>query len=237
MKKFSSFVFSETIFNQIDAMPKDLQLDYFLAVCRYGLYGISPAFEGLQESAWISMRDFIDFSASKRKANSENGQKGGAPIGNQNAVKVQPALFQPNVDEIIKEIDRFGIYVDTGIANSILNSDIDPLWLSPPYSYLEFIIEEIKERYGDKPSDQLRLLFITAIKTWDEKRREYPGWKAKKEKNAALDEAKKKKPEKCHCGGEIKEFGNDLICYSCYACYYFDNKKMEWVNTENRKIV
>jgi|LSPZ01.1.fsa_nt_gi hypothetical protein len=88
---FSSFVMSETTRNQIAVLPGDLQLKFFWAVANFGLDGTEPDFAGLELAVWIPMRDFILNAKRKDEAwlrkQSENGRKGGAPKGNQNAKK------------------------------------------------------------------------------------------------------------------------------------------------------
>lgn len=58
------------------------------AVCEYGINGNMP--ENLPENLYglfILMKPNIDANKKRRKASVENGKKGGAPAGNQNAIK------------------------------------------------------------------------------------------------------------------------------------------------------
>ena len=90
-KIFSTFVMSETTFRQIQALPNKLQNKFFIAVNRFGLYGIEPEFEGIELALWIPMHDLILSSKSNDSAwlekQSASGRQGGAPFGNTNAKK------------------------------------------------------------------------------------------------------------------------------------------------------
>jgi len=241
MKWFKSFKFSETMYSIISTLPEKLQLKYYDAVCRYGLYGASPNFEGLEECVWIPIRDFLDYSANRRKINSDNGKKGGAPEGNTNAKKQseivsdeaakQPTLFISNYLEIVTDIEKLGMYIDENTVKGFLASGIDPLWLSTPNSYFEFINECVIERYGDKTKNEKTRLFIDAVKTWGEKRREYPGWKAKKEKVKKEAEVISNAPTNCKCGTKlIKTYGinDELFCKECRTGYKLNKETDEW---------
>ncbi|MDR3302940.1 MAG: DUF6291 domain-containing protein [Treponema sp.] len=95
---------SETTFAQIKVLPEDMQLRYLHMVCQYGLYGIEPELSGIELALWIPMRDLIRNSKCNdetwHKKQRENGKKGGAPEGNQNAKKTtqinpnQPVVFE-----------------------------------------------------------------------------------------------------------------------------------------------
>ena len=56
---FSSFVMSETVCNQIRALPQKKQLKFFWAVVNFGMDNIEPDFAGMELAVWIPMRDFI----------------------------------------------------------------------------------------------------------------------------------------------------------------------------------
>lgn len=78
MKKFKSFVFSETTKKQIDLMPTaEMKLKFYEAVTNYGMFGIEPEnLNGIEMIIWLPMKDLIDNCGTS---------KGGAPSGNQNA--------------------------------------------------------------------------------------------------------------------------------------------------------
>lgn len=100
--KYESFVFYESFFEAITALPDDEQLEMFKAVCSYGLTGVSQPIKGYGKAAFLLIKPQIDANIKRR----ENGKKGGAPKGNTNAKK-QPETTekqpsdnqkQPNVN-------------------------------------------------------------------------------------------------------------------------------------------
>ena len=80
-QKFKSFVFPETTKKQIDAMPAEMKLKFYIAVTDYGMYDIEPEdLSEMEKLIWIPMKDLIDSCKASR---------GGAPEGNSNAAKHQ----------------------------------------------------------------------------------------------------------------------------------------------------
>lgn len=75
--EFKSFSMSETTIKQIESLPGDLQLKFFWAISRYGMYHIEPDFSGLEKTIWIPMKDLIDNNEAKREAKRAAGKKGG----------------------------------------------------------------------------------------------------------------------------------------------------------------
>ena len=84
--KFLSFVFPETTKKQIDAMPAEMKLRFYVFVTDYGMYDKEPEdLTEIEKLIWIPMKDLIDSCKSAR---------GGAPEGNQNAKKTtETTLF------------------------------------------------------------------------------------------------------------------------------------------------
>ena len=77
--KFLSFVFPETTKKQIDAMPAEMKLRFYVFVTDYGMYDKEPEdLTEIEKLIWIPMKDLIDSCKSAR---------GGAPEGNHNAKK------------------------------------------------------------------------------------------------------------------------------------------------------
>ncbi|MDR1902792.1 MAG: DUF6291 domain-containing protein [Treponema sp.] len=65
---FRTFVMSETLLKQINALSDELQLKFYRAVANYGIHGIEPEFTGLELVLWILMKDSI---GRKKKRTSE----------------------------------------------------------------------------------------------------------------------------------------------------------------------
>lgn len=83
------FVFLPSYYEAIKIQKKQKdRLQLYEAVCEYGINGNMP--KNLPEnlySLFILMKPNIDADKKRRKASVENGKKGGAPAGNQNARK------------------------------------------------------------------------------------------------------------------------------------------------------
>ena len=239
MKRFKRFQMSETTFNQIMALPNDMQLKYFTAICDYGLNDVEPNFSGIENSVWIPMRDLIDYSNDRRKTNSENGKKGGAPIGNNNRKQATSSDFkqnQPNISDVINEAGRYGFYIDNSTAQDFLECGLEPSWFFSPHSFIEFVSERINEKYGGKSDGDKKSLFISAVKGWEDLRYEYSGWKNRKEKLDAeamyqkeFEATWKKHPTKCiHCGEDLYEYGEEYRCKPCKAFCVLNKNTLEW---------
>ena len=119
-----SFVFYRSFRDAFRALDKDVRLRMYEAIIDYGLDLVEPHFEGIEKVLWTLIRPQLE--ANNKRF--ENGCKGGAPIGNQNArkqprnnretTKKQPKnnQKQPNVNENenvneninTKEINSFG---------------------------------------------------------------------------------------------------------------------------------
>ena len=100
-----------------------LQLKYYIALCDYGLYEIEPNFSpGLETSIWLQMKALVDFSSYRSKTNSDNGKKGGAPVGNQNARK-QPETTGNNriLQVLFRKQKNMGILLTKARRKIFLN--------------------------------------------------------------------------------------------------------------------
>jgi len=144
----------------------------------------------------------------------------------------------PPLEEIKKESGKHGFFVDANVARKFQSCGVDPPQLTGPNSYLEFCAETLREKYPDKNNNQLKRIFITAVKTWDDLREEYPQWKAKREeeaakkaRKAAVEKARDDPPERCGCGGTLKKHDGELFCMAegCHKTYKFDENLLEWV--------
>lgn len=108
-----SFVFYRSFRDAFRALDKDVRLRMYEAIIDYGLDLTEPHFEGIEKVLWTLIRPQLE--ANNKRF--ENGCKGGAPIGNQNARKQpknnqkitekQPKnnQKQPNVNENVNEND------------------------------------------------------------------------------------------------------------------------------------
>lgn len=79
---FTSYIYHETV-------PQELRLILMEATMNYGLYGIEPKFTGaIERNTFFHIKTLIDIAKAnyeeRRKINSKNGKKGGAPKGSRN---------------------------------------------------------------------------------------------------------------------------------------------------------
>lgn len=78
-----TFIFYRSFRDAFNALDKDVRLRMYEAVINYGLDLIEPHFEGIEKVLWTLIRPQLE--ANNKRF--ENGCKGGAPMGNQNARK------------------------------------------------------------------------------------------------------------------------------------------------------
>ena len=78
------FTFFVSFYYAISSLPDERdQLNLYKAIAEYALFDAEPQLEGICSAMFDLMRPNIDSSNARRK----NGEKGGAPEGNQNAAK------------------------------------------------------------------------------------------------------------------------------------------------------
>ena len=78
------FLFYRSFFEAISTLPPEMQAEIYPAIVAYALDGTPPqALSPLANSIFKLVKPFIDANNKRR----ENGTKGGAPRGNQNARK------------------------------------------------------------------------------------------------------------------------------------------------------
>ena len=94
------FVFYRSFLNAVKLLPQDEQLDFLFALCAFALDEKAPDLKGdMQKAMFELMRPNITASVGRYLTSVENGKKGGAPKGNQNArkqPKKQPKTTQEN---------------------------------------------------------------------------------------------------------------------------------------------
>lgn len=77
------FTFYESFFVAIDKLESSEQLSIYKAIAEYALYRKEPDLDGMALVVWALIRPNLDFNWKQW----ENSKKGGAPFGNNNAVK------------------------------------------------------------------------------------------------------------------------------------------------------
>ena len=116
-KDKTGVVITLSMFEAIDPLPDEDRLAMYDAVARYGIKKKVPTLSGYLKSIFAVMKPNIDSSQNRYRASTENGAKGGAPIGNQNARKSRPKNNQTNNQKNNQDID-----IDIDLDNNS-NSD------------------------------------------------------------------------------------------------------------------
>ena len=88
-----SVIILRSYWESIKDLPDDKQLLFLKSIIEYGMNSIEPEFTGIEKSFWIQIKATIDNSMKRYNTSIENGKKGGAPKGNNNAKK-QPETTQ-----------------------------------------------------------------------------------------------------------------------------------------------
>ena len=83
MNEIKSYTFYRNYYELIKHLPNKERLQMYDAISQYMFENIEPNLNGLCNGIWVNLKMPLDTS----KINIENGRKGGAPIGNQNASK------------------------------------------------------------------------------------------------------------------------------------------------------
>ena len=85
----NSFTFFASFYTSMRDLPPNDKLTLYNAIVEYGLFGVMPDLRGVPRALFELMRPNIDSSNRRREAGRRGGLvgNGGAPVGNQNAVK------------------------------------------------------------------------------------------------------------------------------------------------------
>lgn len=124
-----SFIFYRSFYEAINDLPEKSQLKVYKAICEMSLNFDEIDLSGLSLTIFKLIKPQLEAN-NKRYI---NGSKGGAPKGNQNAIKRQPknnqktTKKQPNNNENVN--DNENVNVNDNINTSSSNNNI--------YSYLE----------------------------------------------------------------------------------------------------
>ena len=100
------FQFYETFLQTIEALPTEEQLKYFSAICRYGLFGEQPSFDGKDLAIFLQIQFAIDNQNKRRSINRENGSFGGRPKTENNRQKPNETEKKQNAEMNRNEMNR-----------------------------------------------------------------------------------------------------------------------------------
>ena len=135
---------------------------------------------------------------------------------------------------LIKEkVKQHGYYIDDPVVKKIMKAIADPDWFTCKYNIIAFAAEKIDEVYSDKPKEERKKLFVSAITKWDNIKDEYPDWfnkKLKADELRALDKLRNTPPKICPgCNADIEGLRK---CPKCKGYIVFSKDKNEWIFTE-----
>lgn len=190
MKK-DSFVFYRSFADAMLELPKAEQLAMFLAITYYGLEKDKPT---LTSSASRMMWALIQPQLDANWRRYENGCKGGAPIGNKNALKKQPknnlktTEKQPNDNDNVNDNDNEDIKKTTKVVKErhslsfderkeIFRKSIEPY----KGKYSSEMLNEFFP-YWTEPTPSGKKMRFELEKTWETGRR-LAFWNKRSEEN------------------------------------------------------
>ena len=102
MKNRESFVIYKNWVDAINRLPEECQLEIYKSLMEYGLTGKMPDNVSTICSAMlVSFSVSLENSINRYLASIENGKKGGAPKGNQNARKKSVCLEEDNDNQLV----------------------------------------------------------------------------------------------------------------------------------------
>jgi hypothetical protein len=176
---------------------------------------------------------------SESDIDSENSGSTAAAGGGEVVLEKQPETT--TIFNLINESQKAGFTLDRKIAGKILaENPVDPVWLSGPFSFVEFAADTVKESYpGKSPAEQKRL-FISSLE-WEDLWETYPAWREQRKREAEAKqrqkadeaegcrkaESRRNRPSVCgHCGAGLAPA--DRSCPSCGWMRIFDDESRAW---------
>lgn len=120
--KCDSFIFYASFFEAIKKLPESNQLELYNAIFEYGLNGVEPQLEGVNDAIF----DLIRPQLKANRTRYENGCKGGAPVGNSNARK-QPKNNQDTTESESEKQPRNNQKQPNNNENENVNENISLL--------------------------------------------------------------------------------------------------------------
>jgi hypothetical protein len=228
-----SFIFYRSFAEAIDDLPDEEQLKIYKAIKEYALNEHEVELAGIAKSFWKLIKPQI--AANNKRY--QNGTKGGRtsteikPRPNQEETKTEPNVNvnvndngngngnsekqPPPFFDIQNKINGSGFFLNDKEIESLV-SETDPSWFHG-HSFIDFIAETVRERYGDKPKRDQHLVFRKLLFDAANLRAEYPAWRTQQEQAAidrekllAREQAVSAQPDACPvCGGPLSA---RLVC-------------------------
>jgi hypothetical protein len=126
MENKETFVMYKSYIDAVNKLPDDKdKLELLLGICNYSMTGVEPIFNSfMAEAIFIAIKPTIGSAKSRYQASVENGRKGGAPKGNDNAKKKQPKTTQEQPNETTQNNLYVDVYVDDDVYDNV-DVDVD----------------------------------------------------------------------------------------------------------------
>ena len=131
-----SIVFYKSFYEAIRELPTKNQLDIYNAIFQKYFYGKEIELKGISQGIFNLIIPNVDSANKRYFANCENGKRGGAPIGNQNAKKTtqkqpknNPSSTQKTTQNNLNDNDNDNDNVNDNDNSSISSNNL--------YNYIE----------------------------------------------------------------------------------------------------
>ena len=96
--KLTVFVFLPSYYDASRPMDDDMRLRLYDAILDYGIEGVTPTLEGIEQSMFALVKGNIDSSKSRYQACVANGKKGGRPRKERTRRKPKEETKEENLD-------------------------------------------------------------------------------------------------------------------------------------------
>ena len=195
-------------------------------------HSLSETMDSLSED---THRDPINSFYSDSNLNLEfignsNAASENSPVDNLGKKRPPPKELYIFIKDSVK---AHGFYIDEPVAKKIAKSIPDPAWFTADHSIIDLVAEKINDIYSDKPKEERKKLFVSALTKWENIQDEYPDWLNKKieaDKNRALERLRNTPPPLCpKCQADM---GGKRACPNCKGMVLFDDDKRAWVYEE-----
>ena len=176
----------------------------------------------------------VNSSQLKDKRNSSSNSSV-APAGDGDVVSAkQPQTTTTdfiNIQNFLEASKKAGFSLDRKAAERILENEGFRHWINGRLNFLKYTAQRIKSdpRYADKPDQEPKRLFISAL-SWEDFQDDYLEWRKETERKNAeeaerrrIEQARENVPKTCpKCGSEIK----NKACAPCNGILVFDEKTL-----------
>lgn len=165
-----------SFYEAIRDLPDSDRLTMYDCIVLYGLYGETVDLPPHLKGFFTLIKPFIDSSKKRFEAATQNGKKGGAPLGNHNRKKKQPEINQKNNHTFNHDIDTD---IDTDIEK---DSDINILADRPQKTtrFTPPTVEEVTEYCRERGNnvDAQRFVDHYEANGWMRGKSKIRDWKA-----------------------------------------------------------